>query len=176
MARKSHRIIVEGMDGSGKTTLITELHSRIPSLQTIVNLKNDKQNFEQWWPQVLDEPDESPFIPIHDRFFYSELVYGQVIRGKINAGHTLITNVLWFLRSTSLLIYARPHSDILREGMEKHPQMDGVRKYYHELLSTYDQLMEAERDWFGDRLVQYVWNREGEYDRIEEIIREYLAN
>lgn len=174
MTRRSKRIIVEGMDGSGKTVLINHLLFNFPKLEPIVNTLNDKQNFDEWWPQVLDE-EEDETIPIHDRFFYSELVYGPILRGHINATPALVQNALWYLRSSALLIYARPHTDMLRAGIKTNQQMEGVTDKFMELLGLYDQLMEAEKAWYTNRFIHYVWHRDNELGRVRELIRGYLA-
>lgn len=174
MARQIHRVIVEGMDGSGKTVLVNHLTRCFPELERIVNEKGPDQDFSIWWPEILDKEQDGS-TPIHDRFFYSELVYGPIIRGHINAEPNLITNVLWFLRAGSLLIYARPHTDYLKKGIEANKQMEGVTEKTQQLLELYDQLMAAEKDWYKNRFFHYVWHRDGELDRVTEIVRGYLA-
>ena len=174
MTRQANRIIVEGMDGSGKSTLIKHLMETFPNLDLIINEKGPEQNFSKWLPAAFDR-EESPQVPIHDRFFYSELVYGPILRGRINMEPLLMENGLWFLRNLSLLIYARPHSDKLRQGVQSKEQMEGVHERFIQLLELYDQLMAAEKSWYGARFVQYVWHRDDELKRVEGIVRSYLA-
>lgn len=173
MARQVHRIIVEGMDGSGKTTLVKNLNATFPNLEIIVNEKHGKQDFNTWWPKVLEQ-EQKGFTPLHDRFFYSELIYGPIIRGRINAESILISNVMWFLRAGSLLIYARPDSDRLRESSQANPQMEGVHDKFNELLELYDQLMAQEKEWFKNRFIHYVWHRPSEFEHVTELVRAYL--
>lgn len=173
--RQAKRIIIEGMDGAGKTTLVDSLMMHVPNLEVIRNDLGPKQNLNVWWPAQLDRQ-EGEVIPLHDRFFYSELVYGPIIRGHITAEPTLVQNVLWFLRSTALLIYCRPHRDVLREGSEVRTQMEGVPSNFFKLLALYDQLMEVEKNLYGPRFIHYVWDREDEYKNIELLVRDYLAN
>jgi len=167
MPRQELRIIVEGMDGSGKTTLITKLMEQFPQLELIRNDQGPEQSFETWWPQNL-EREQSDRIPIHDRFFYSELVYGPVLRGHINADSNLVNNVLWFLRMSALLIYARPTTDQLRKGIKVQKQMEGVEDRFTELLGLYDQLMSAELNWYGARFIHYKWDMD-EFPLLETV-------
>jgi thymidylate kinase len=163
------------MDGAGKTTLINNLKYGLDDVQLEVvrNPHDDKQNFSEWWPEVADRQ-KSSIVPIHDRFFFSEIVYGPVLRGYINAPETLVTNIAYFLRNTALLIYARPHSDILREGVKSNQQMNGVHAHFQELLEMYDNVMMVEKQWFGDRFIRYDWNTEGSYQEVETTVRAYL--
>lgn len=175
MTRQLKRIIIEGMDGSGKTHLIDYLMMHVPNLEVIVNEKGPEQDFNHWWPDQLDRPVDI-LVPLHDRFFYSELVYGPLLRGHINAQPVLVQNGLWFLRSTALLIYCRPDSEKLREGVQVEQQMEGVTDKFNELLKLYDELMDAEKRWYGPRFIHYVWHRENEFNRVEQLVKEYLAH
>jgi thymidylate kinase len=172
--RQDLRIIVEGMDGAGKTTLIEYLKDEFHNLEIIVNEKGPDQDFNSWWPAQL-ERDKSPIVPIHDRFFYSELVYGPVLRGHMAADSVIIENVRWFLRHTSLLIYARPQASDLRESVKTKNQMKGVHDKFDDLLREYDHLMEVEASWFGKRFVQYSFNRNRERQRIAAFVEQYLG-
>src|SRR6185503_18246644 len=152
------------MDGSGKTTLIDRLRYDFDELVLVRNPLDDKQDFVTWWPQELDR-EPSKIVPIHDRFFYSEIVYGPVIRGKINAPQALVDNAALFLRHTALLIYARPHSDIIRQIVmdDDRVDMDGVKEHFDDLLGLYDNVMAVEKEWFKKRFVRYDWNNENDY-------------
>jgi thymidylate kinase len=172
---ENKRIIVEGMDGSGKTTLIQALIDRIPGLEVVRNEKGPEQNFNNWWYYQLAR--RTPWrTPIHDRFFYSELVYGPVLRGSVSARGDVIQQVQSILRTSALLIYARPDENQLRQGLSTNPQMEGVSDRFTQLLKLYDLTMDEEADWFGDRFVWYVWHRDNlELERVEGITRSYLA-
>jgi thymidylate kinase len=171
MVRQSHRIIVEGMDGSGKTTLICDLKLRFPELQVVTRPPGVPFNY--WWPQELDRTPSEP-VPLHDRFFYSELVYGPVLRGRIEPRMELINNMIWFLRSTALLIYARPHSAVLRTAAERNLQMDGVMENFMPLLEAYDRLMAEEMTWYDKRFHRYDWNSNNGYDNVVMAVEDYL--
>jgi len=175
MARQIKRIIVEGLDGAGKTVLVQRLKVELGSkVDVIVNQKQSEQDFNVWWPEQLERSDKEP-VPLHDRFFYSELVYGPLIRGHISAEPILVQNMLWFLRSSAMLIYARPHSDRLLAGSKVNHQMEGVHDKFLELLNLYDELMETEKQWYKDRFIHFVWHREGEFENVVKLVRGYLS-
>lgn len=172
--RQDLRIIVEGMDGTGKTYLIDRLTDRFNQLYRVINTKGPDQNFDVWWPEQLDI-EKSEAVPIHDRFYYSELIYGTVLRGYIAASPGVMNNVTWFLRTTSLLIYARPPVGVIRERIRVNPQMDGVHGHFERLLELYDQTMMGERSWFGPRFVHYTAESESEILRVGDIVGAYLG-
>jgi thymidylate kinase len=174
--RQDLRIIVEGMDGTGKTYLVDYLRNQFPQLDLVVNKLGPEQNFDVWWPEQLERAKSSK-VPIHDRFFYSELVYGPVIRGHIVANPNVVQNVLWFLRTTTLLIYARPPVPVIRRQLGKNKQMAGVESHFQQLLELYDQLMMAERSWYGNRFVHYrsCVDGRGELAAVASVVESYLG-
>lgn len=151
------RIIVEGMDSTGKTTLINELVSRYHNLEVIVNEKGPDQNFNYWLPAILWDREPTSLTPIHDRFFYSELVYGKVLRGRTNIVHVLRDAILTELREKALLVYARPPIEVIRRTLSNNQQMDGVHDHWEDLLVEYDRLMEMEREYYRDRYLVHDW-------------------
>lgn len=172
--RQDYRVIVEGMDGGGKTYLINYLIKRFPQFELIVNNKGPNQDFNTWWPAQL-EREKSDIVPLHDRFFYSELVYGPIIRGSIEANPLVIGNVTWFLRTTSLLIYVRPPVKVIKARVLANPQMDGVHEHFQELIELYDNIMMAERSWYGPRFVHYTADSLEEQVRVGDIVGAYLG-
>lgn len=175
MNRQKYRIIVEGMDGSGKTTLIRQLMGLRIDLGIVRNDLEDKMDFNKWWPKVVDAENNKAITPIHDRFYYSELVYGPVIRGRLSPELQLIANMAWFLRSNSFLIYSRPHTDQIRESLQKSKHMEGVTEKFDELVKLYDEIMDVEKQWYGERFFHYVWTREGELERLDRTLRRYTS-
>lgn len=174
MERQGLRIILEGPDGSGKTTLREHLVSQFHNLEVIRNERNDTQDFLTWWPEQLDR-EKGPMVPLHDRFFYSELVYGPVIRGHVRATPELVRNVSWFLRSWSFLIYCRPPADVIRREVHREDQMEGVKTKLDRLIEEYDLLMEAESDWYQNRFIRYDWTVKGALHNVTAAVENYLG-
>lgn len=171
--RYQHRIIVEGMDGTGKTTLVEGLIRRHSNFFSIPPFGPGK-DWEKVLPETLDVQDDGR-VPVHDRFFFSEVVYGLVLRHKVDLTPELLNNVGWFLRSTAFLVYARPTVTFIRDAVKQTQQMDGVAEQFTELIETYDRLMVVEKEWFGDRFFQYDWSRPNELARLEAQLEGYLG-
>src|SRR5690349_6611976 len=122
---KLRRVVVEGMDGSGKTTLIERLTRQFHYLSMVPGGR--RPNITEWWQDQL-KPNETEYVPIHDRFFYSELVYGKVLRGRIEGSMDLLSSVDKHLRTYCLLIYCRPPDRVIERSLKEtgSTQMEGV--------------------------------------------------
>lgn len=161
------RIIVEGMDATGKSTLIETLVRHLHGLKIVINEKGPEQSFNFWLTDQL-KADTYGLTPIHDRFFYSELVYGQVLRGYVNIDPEIHDLVRDHLRHDALLIYARPPVDIIKHHLDDNrAQMNGVRETWSDLLSEYDRIMNIEQEHYEDRYVIWNWYM----DSTSEILR-----
>lgn len=78
-------IIVEGPDGAGKTTTINALLKSHPGSTTrhFSNPKSDEEAYDYYkvYAQAIKEADPEK-VTIFDRSWYSDLVYGPVIRNR----------------------------------------------------------------------------------------------
>lgn len=170
------RIVVEGVDGSGKTTLIKHLMRLYGDLWLIRNEKNDKQDFDTWWFDTLNQqPSKWGSVPIHDRFFYSELVYGPVLRGYVRAMDEVVGRVQRQLREQAFLIYARPGDAVIYRGLESQDQMEGVKVQIDALIDQYDEVMITEEGVYPEsRFYTYDWEAKDEPQKVGQAIQRYL--
>lgn len=171
--RQIKRIILEGPDGSGKSVLAEHLLYKFHNLELIKNEKGPNQDFSIWWPEQLERL-ESPIIPLHDRFFYSELIYGPILRGRYAVDGAILTNVNWFLRCSALLVYCRPAADTIRHFIGSNPQMSGVHDKINELIEYYDEIMAAESQWYSERFIRYDWENDS-YRLFDKKVEAYLG-
>jgi len=173
MGREFRKVIVEGVDGSGKSTLIQSLLDRFHFLELVPGGKKpDMPKFWHDWTAPLT----NELVPIHDRFFYSELIYGPLIRGQIDAPDYVVRNVRHILRGTAFLIYCRPPNQALWMAVEAKPQMDGVKEQFRRLRDAYDSLIYEEAPYYpANRFIRYDWT--GNSTRIlEDRLEFYLEN
>jgi thymidylate kinase len=170
------RIIVEGPDGSGKTTLIRALTNRFPQLEPLPGFKKQTQEkfYDNWvFQQLLYDP--SPRVPIHDRFYYSELVYGMVLRGHIEVLPGNQRRIEQVLREHCFLVYCNVPQDVLIRAASGSPQMDGVLQDLDVLREQYEQLMLNEYHHYGpSRFQQYDYTNPGTEEGLMTKLGDYL--
>lgn len=98
-------IIVEGPDNSGKSTLITHIQDWLGDGDTYPVIKSigPKADYD-WWMGQLTQPPTSLLTTIRDRFFFSELVYGPIFRGKTSVDFHQQEVIMSLVEATSPLV------------------------------------------------------------------------
>ena len=147
-------IIVEGMDNTGKTTLIEKLHKNL-GFPIIKSLGNATQEAHVGWLiDLLHKHEENDHVLVDRCPLISEFVYGPLIRHR---------NVMWsiaqdwwdeLLKIGVIVIYCRPSRDTILGTLTEREQMEGVVSQGTKLLDTYDELMISIRN----RLPLIVYN------------------
>ena len=139
-------IAVEGMDSSGKTTLISQLRQTDHSFWCISRSKPIKtirelDSFLSW----LDALPHDQLIVLDRHPLVSEKVYGPLLRGKDlteNLDPDIIsTHLGGGLSRLIRVIYCRPPSSVIKSNLWKNPQLDGVPENFLTLLTRYDNVM-----------------------------------
>lgn len=134
-------VILEGADGSGKTSLATRIRKdldeyvlflrsngpphRVGQLANVISLL---ANIPQVIPVVCDR---NPII--------SESVYGPILRGKCMHVLTIEQMARWF--KPMMIIHCRPNYEALAAGVRREPQLEGVVDNHRHIVKAYDDLM-----------------------------------
>lgn len=129
-------IIVEGMDNTGKTTLIQSLaeHFRLPTARTY-RKPDSSTEIHQWdawcthcpYPLILDR---HPAI--------SDMIYGPRLRGVTYSGFGLAQRT----HENNFIIYCRPPKNKIIQTINERDQLEGVAENLSDLLSDYDNTMD----------------------------------
>lgn len=173
--RENARVIVEGMDGSGKSTLVESLLTLpgLPRFEKVRNTKGSRPDLGEWWIKELLT--EHQGVPLHDRFFYPELVYGPVLRGFLGVEPGTIEYVRRYLRTFCFVIYCRPPDARISMALHQdREQWPGVREKRDELIQAYDNIMEVEAEHYGSRFFRYDYTKIQADVGLLEALEDYL--
>ena len=166
-------ILVEGVDGAGKTTLIQRLQYDFPQLKLhprfAASLTGPLDNLAT---RVYE--DQSELITgrwIYDRHpVISEYVYGQVIPAREVAREFLSPAMFHVYRrivSESFVIWCHPPFDFIKQNVEAEEQMPGV---VENLRKLYDAYAIQRVTWAGDS-VSYDYSDDRSYLSVYEKVR-----
>lgn len=169
-------IIIEGMDGSGKTTLAQKLSYRmgnVPIKRFVTSggptnwdllVRKAKAALQDLHDQVTQN--RRPAV-IYDRFpLISEAVYGSILRGRNHFGDEWLALIERLLALDPIVIYCRPMITSILQNIREtaHGQMDGVVSKAPKLISAYDELMswlQVKSYWLGSgRILVYSYDIE----------------
>jgi len=164
-------IIVEGMDSSGKTTLIRKLSADLQLLvmnnrrlphhaQDIIKFQRRALGMDRHFPVILDR-----------LATISEPIYGPLCRNtgmlKVKVRDLLVLQLKF---SRSIIIYCRPCKDTIFKFEE--PQMEGVLSNREDLLNWYDRDMLA-LERVGIPVYRYDWESD-DYQVLLNQVKEKL--
>lgn len=163
------QIIIEGPDGSGKTTFIDMLIGSKrwftllrtagppPSLLIIVQYLAWIANASPRMPLILDR------IPV-----ISDRIYGPILR---NADIFRDKPLAWMLTATPLIIYCRPPLDVIVKNVAatRASQLAGVEENTRAIVQGYDEHM-AKLVGMALNVVQYDYTE----DEFEPFARKHV--
>jgi hypothetical protein len=137
-------IVVEGMDNTGKSTLVNSISSRLglPIIKSPVELIFEER-YEEWiaWIETTLVPEQDHYV--HDRYpIFGEYIYGPILRG-VNLLETTNYRERW-LQANPLIIYCRPATDRIFNFGER-AQMVGIKPNAKLILERYDEEAEILR-------------------------------
>lgn len=174
-------IIVEGMDNTGKTTLIQELIRTVGrgTLMAKVSLGPFKSSLEQlqWTYNQLKKAEEGNDLIVYDRFLpICDIVYGTVLRDNKTIW-TLDSAELKALRELNpLIIFCNPGIEKILETMNEREQLEGVADNARVLLAMYKTVI-YELETLGFEVHYYDYTSEASkqdiYKKVSNLIDEY---
>ncbi len=153
-------VVVEGCDGSGKSTLIERARENQSSRYFIRAQASRYQpslkiafQYLNW---VKHKPDEIDIIL--DRFhFISDRVYGPILRQE-DVFKDLPLN--FGLQTVAAIVYCRPTRDKIIENVNRGTHLAGVRSHIEDLISGYDLLMDKLVDEFRMKIYRYDYQED----------------
>ena len=144
-------IIFEGPDNAGKSTAIKQVIHRIPILKKAGHSGGPPKDDAEWVSRVYDTLLRSPketVNEVYDRLYFSELVYGKVLRGKLAAPDNVLQSMAERLyEHEPLIIYCRRPLHRIKEGFDEREQLSGVYENLTKICWEYDRLFSTGWNW-----------------------------
>lgn len=150
-------IIVEGMDGTGKTTLVNYLGGQ---LRLQVDKSPGPIGIEEYraWIDSTIRREKAGEKWIYDRHaFFSDQVYSILRKENNHQVYSLVTvsQMRALINCNPTVIYCRPFEETLLEKLLDKDQMEGVPEHWEDLLRRYDELMKEMEQYFN--IIYYNW-------------------
>lgn len=136
-------IVLEGPDGSGKTTLA----NRIGHLWNVPVIHSPGLVPEFICSAMLHHASNPQEMIIYDRFWFSEFIYGPILRGEMRWPQWLMDMMtrVWLPKVKPCVIYCWAHPDVLRETVVNRPEMKGVPDNIDAIAHAYHQFFNETR-------------------------------
>ena len=158
------KIIVVGMDNTGKTTLVNQLKE----FYKCESIKSPGPNYTR--QEMIDEIKKDLDLPnkvILERFsILEELVYGNVLR---NHSKFRLDDMDWVRDYDFVIIYCRPEDKVIYNFGDRE-QMAGVIEEKEKLVEDWDNLI-IDLARMGFVIIPYDWTKMN-LDSITKIIGE----
>lgn len=138
-------IIIEGLDGVGKTTLVNYFVTQGMKKHHFDYDANNMDLFSKYM-RVLKEENLNLVL---DRSFISEMVYGPILRGKSKLELEQYKKLLEAYKQVGTsIIYLTSPQDILLERRRGEPKdFEMILNYYKELNNQYNAIMDYNEEF-----------------------------
>ena len=176
-------MIVEGPDGSGKTTLLKRLSHDLgvevkewpESRDQMATSGVFRRVFDTLAGEVRCGNDNRPYL--HDRLFFSELVYGRVLRGRVAFNPKHIRLVGDVIRALEIpIIFCRPPLEVVQRNVVESAglQMADVPEHIEAIWERYCRYPAMFRPY--SRVYDYtgITQPTSDYEGLLELCEQYL--
>lgn len=164
-------IIVDGIDGAGKTTLCKMLKDHgiveeiLPSPR--VPAKGNAERMKYETDRYLRVYANNNQVAV-DRYLFSEMVYGPVLRGKSAfTRQEYLTKMLELFLDKSIVVFCMPDKLNFKPG--ENPE---VIKNAERLKELYQCYIQDAFFTFRDRTYVYKWDEPNAFKKLRKFIKE----
>lgn len=172
-------IIVEGPDGSGKSTLVGELVSRLGLIQgTRSTLDRDRLHettVQDSYRAVMAAVNGMDEPVIWDRMFYSDGIYAPIVRDEESMfpGTTIEYLHRLVLAMRAPVVICLPPLEVVRANVASSRQLAGVAENIDAIYEAYEMLA---REFSPSQCIVYDYTIRGNVPRLANRLREYLRS
>lgn len=143
-------IIIEGIDGAGKSTLFDSIVTKIPKTYDKVLTHKGVPEFEDPEREYFHQLSwlRSQHFMVADRYHVGELIYGPIYRGKST------TEGYWFdaieerldqLKAVKIILL--PELDVIRERIAKRGEDYLQPQHFEQVWNFYNKFAEDNPSW-----------------------------
>ena len=165
-------IVVEGVDNTGKTRLIKRLVQSFPLLK-VIKSPGPTPDLPRWTMQELMES-RNRHLKIYDRFFFSELVYGPVLRGKNLYSEKEQNYILDFMKLVAQPLVILCYRLNAEESISEREQMEGVIENFEQLSQGYFEVIEPLLMEYEIPYIPYSFEDEGAFERVKLRVAKHM--
>lgn len=146
------KLIVVGMDNSGKTTLCDDLAYKLKA--THVTPMGPGHTRESMRDNIMLYMKRNENV-VFERFsIFEELVYGRVLRGE---SKFTVQDIDLIRKFKPIIIYCRPPEEVIF-NFGNRPQMLGVKAEKEKLVKAWDELIFDTLEGF--KVIKYDWTKD----------------
>lgn len=155
-------IIVEGCDNTGKSMLVKQLLERIPELVFVPHGPRPPESYSDYLNEmfsVMSLPNVNNVIV--DRFYFSELVYGPILRGGVGLTPGEIDFLNDKLKQVDpLVIICYNANEDVKSSFAEREQLEGVEDNIDKIQEKFMSLFRGKNSYREIKHIYYNW-REG---------------
>lgn len=166
-------VILEGMDGSGKTHLLNDLCSTMgltKHARACTSEGGPIENLYEWAKNDIETWHTQPFA-VYDRHpFISEHVYGPLVRGWVDPRFHSVEarELIKRMAFNCTIILCDPGIPEIMRNVKRTANMKGVGDFIHELSLTYRSLFQF---WPAPlRVLRWDYANPGNFDTIKHMV------
>ncbi len=193
-------VIVEGPDGAGKSTLVDAL-TQVTGLELSPASKLSKKERnepgfraegavrERVWQSVCDAVTGADAPVIHDRLFFSELIYSEVLGRQCAFPEYEARHILRLMNACRVpIIFCLPPFKEVSKAMLKTEQLDGAMENLQQIYNYYvlfaKFMKRGERKGYTNKglpldytyppVIIHNYTKPGSRDRVVEKVQKYI--
>lgn len=165
-------IIIEGIDGVGKTTLVEYLCKEKDFIKFHFDYDVNNMNLKEKYLKILDLDNLDKLVL--DRSFISEMVYGPVVRDKCKL---TIEEYIYLLNEykkigAQIIYLVAPKQVLLDRRKIDDRDYSMIDIYYEELNKYYENMMEISREYINvDRIDTYLNVETEVQDKVRKLLK-----
>jgi thymidylate kinase len=164
-------VVIEGPDGSGKTTLCNRLLAEgfvskvLPSPRIPANKNAERMKYET--DRYLKLYGDNNTVAV-DRYLFSEVVYGKILRGKsVFSQAEYMNKLIQLMMAGSIVIFCMPNKLIFKE--KENPQ---VIEKQEEIKAGYQNAI-RDQAFTSERTYVYRWDDPEDFTHLTSFLERF---